>query len=64
MITEQQVEMAKKLTRCQAWKEFKAKWDGKSPRKGSKLFQEYCSDAEIVVQTQKKILSLGLNLSC
>lgn len=29
---------------CPEWITLKRKWDGKSPRKGSNAFKEYCND--------------------
>ena len=30
---------------CREWREFKAKWDGRIPRKGSSEFLDYQNDA-------------------
>jgi len=49
-------EFAKRNKVCPEWREFKAKWDGKKPRKGTAEYTEYGVDSARAKAAQEKIL--------
>ncbi len=56
MNIQQAIEIAKQIKVNPVWREFKAKWDNRIPRKNSKLFAEYEADAEAARISNQQII--------
>lgn len=47
------IDKMKKIKVCKEWQDFKTKWDGKIPRKGTMLFKQYsqeCQKLQVIIK--------------
>lgn len=58
------IEAAKLIKVNPVWRSFKAKWDGKTPRKNSKAFIEFALDADEAQRSNQAIYDKCINDFC